>query len=204
MLILEQYGVRLSRLTEADIELVRKWRNSAAVANNMHYREPISASQQKAWFASINNKYNYYFLIEYAGKKVGVINAKNYSADEKFGEGGIFIGEPGYEGSFAAVFASLCLLNFVYHHLKHIKKSTAHVLRTNLQAIEYNKAIGYKLLPGQENAENQLYEMDMEDYIIASEGLNRAATLLNKGDSTLKISGTVCPENMDEINALLV
>ncbi len=202
MLILEQYGVKLVRLQEEDIELVRHWRNQSDIANYMEYRVQISPEAQVKWFHSINNKFNYYFVIVFEGKKIGLINAKNYEPSQGFGEGGIFIWDKEYINSFAAVFATLCLLNFSFITIG-LRKSRARILRNNERAIHYNKLIGYKLLPGQEDVENQLYELTLEDYKANSTKLNAAAAALCPGNGALTFSGTVCPENMDEINQLL-
>ena len=37
MIVLEQYGVRLIRIQEKDIELIRYWRNQADIINYMEY-----------------------------------------------------------------------------------------------------------------------------------------------------------------------
>ena len=203
MLVLQQYGVTLRRLTEEDIELVRHWRNQSDIANYMEYRNFITPEQQIVWFKSINNKFNYYFVIEFEGKKVGLINSKNYNPAEGFGEGGIFIWDNDYINSLVAVYSTLCLLNFVFFTLKLCKKSKARILRTNERAIHYNQLIGYKLLAGQENVENQLYELTLEDYVKHGTKLNKAACILNEEDITLKYSGVVCEENLDEVNKLL-
>ena len=80
----------------------------------------------------------------------------------------------------------------------------ARILRTNSRAIQYNKQIGYKLLPNQENVENQLYELSEEDYMKAGAKLNKAAALLCPGNEILKYSGVICEENLDEVNQLLL
>lgn len=203
MLILEQYGIRLVRIEEKDIELVRYWRNQSDIANYMEYRDFITPEDQKIWFKSIDNKYNYYFIIEFENKQVGLINVKNYDPELGFGEGGIFIWEKEYILSFAAVFASLCLLNFMLVKLNICKISRIRILSTNERAIHYNKLLGYKLLPGQENVENQLYELHIDDYIKLGEKLNRAAAKLSESNTELKFSGEVSEKNIDAINALL-
>lgn len=203
MLILEQYGVRLVRIQEKDIELIRSWRNQSDVSNFMEYRNHITAEEQKIWFQSVNNKNNYYFIIEYEGKQVGLINSKNYDPTVGFGEGGIFISDKAYINSFAAVFASLCLLNFMFLKLNVSEVSRVRVLKTNDRAIQYNKLLGYKLLPGQEHVENQLYELHINDYKTIGGKLNKTAALLSGGNSELKFSGEICAENMDAINKLL-
>jgi len=203
MLTLEQYGVRLVRLNFGDLELVRYWRNHSDVAEFMEYRREISEEMQAKWFQAINNKYNYYFIIEFEGKKIGLINSKDYDPALGFGEGGIFIWDKNYINSFAAVFSTLCLLNFVFFTLKLCSLSRARILRTNDRAIHYNKMLGYKLLPGQEDVVNQLYELSLEDYSRVAKKLNEAATILSEGKGTLTYSGRVCEENLDEINRLL-
>lgn len=169
----------------------------------MDYREYITPEMQKKWFQSVNNKYNYYFIIEFEGKKVGLINAKNFSYENGFGEGGIFISEEEYINSFAAVFSTLCLLNFVFYKVKLCTVSHARILRDNDRAIHYNMLIGYKLSPGQEEVKNQLYTLHLSDYEKMGGRLNKAAEMLNNGNGELEFSGTVCDENLDEINTLL-
>jgi len=203
MLTLEQYGVKLIRLDVEDIELVRHWRNQSDIANYMEYRNYITPEAQVKWFESINNKFNYYFIIEFEGNKIGLINSKNYSSTEGFGEGGIFIWDKAYENSFAAAFASLCLLNWVFFDLKLCDRSRARILRTNDRAIYYNKLIGYKILPGQEEVENQLYELHIEDYKHNAIKLNSAAAALSPGKEKLICSGKISDKNLPEINAFL-
>ena len=204
MLSIQQYGIKLIRLSEKDIEMVRCWRNQSDINNYMEYKNYITPIMQKEWFKSIHNKFNYYFVIEFEGIQVGLINAKNYIPEQGFGEGGIFIADKKYELSFAAVLATLCILNFVFFTLKICKTSMVRILRTNERAIHYNKLIGYRLLPNQENTFNQLYKLTIEDYIEHGTKLNKAAAILNNDDATLTYSGTVCDENIDEVNKLLL
>ena len=203
MLTIKQYGVTLRRITEADIELLRNWRNQQSVKMYMDYRKYITPEMQKKWFESVNNKFNYYFIIEFEGKNVGLINAKNFSYENGFGEGGIFIADEEYINSFAAVFSTLCLLNFVFYKVKLCTVSHARILRNNERARHYNMLIGYKLSPGQENIQNQLYTLHLSDYERMSEKLNKAAEALNNGNGELEFSGTAGEENLDEINAVL-
>lgn len=204
MITLEQYGVKLIRIQQKDIELVRYWRNQNTIANYMEYRNYITPVNQIKWFNSINNKLNYYFIIEFENKKVGLINSKNYDSKLGFSEGGIFIWDKNYLNSYVAIYSTLCFLNFIFFHLKISKKSFARILSNNPRAIQYNKQIGYKLMPDQNNVENQLYELSEEDYIICGGKLNKAAALLNPDHQILKYYGEICDENLDEVNALLI
>lgn len=203
MLILEQYGVRLVRVQQNDIELIRHWRNKETVANYMVFREHISAEAQQQWFKSINNKFNYYFLIEYENKQVGLINVKNYNPDLGFGEGGIFMWNDDEPQSLAAVFASLCLLNFMLVKIGVCQTSRIRILKDNARAIQYNKMLGYKLIPGQEEEEHQLYELHINDYLKEGAKLNTIAAKLNPQHEKLLYYGEVSDKNMDAINRLL-
>ena len=170
MLVLKQYGVSLIRVQEKDIELIRYWRNQSDIVNFMEYKNYIFPDAQKKWFTSIDNKLNYYFIIEFENKKIGLINVKNYDRLAGFGEGGIFIWDKNYVGSFAAVFSSLCLLNFMLLKVNVCSKSRVRILSNNDRAIHYNKLLGYKLISGQERELNQLYELDVNDYLQYNRG----------------------------------
>ena len=204
MLVLKQYGVSLIRVQEKDIELIRYWRNQSDIVNFMEYKNYIFPDAQKKWFASINNKLNYYFIIEFENKKIGLINVKNYDRLAGFGEGGIFIWDKNYVGSFAAVFSSLCLLNFMLLKVNVCSKSRVRILSNNDRAIHYNKLLGYKLISGQECELNQLYELDVKDYLQMGEKLNKAAQALADMDNNLIYVGEASEKNIEEINALLV
>jgi UDP-4-amino-4,6-dideoxy-N-acetyl-beta-L-altrosamine N-acetyltransferase len=204
MLTLKQYGITLTRIDENNIELIRYWRNQSDIITFMEHKSYITPCDQKKWFSTINNKLNYYFIIEFENKKIGLINVKNYSPNEGFGEGGIFIWDKNYLHSFAPAFSSLCLLNFMLVKLNVCKKSRIRVLKNNQRAIDYNKMLGYKLLPNQEMETNQLYELDIKDYLRQSIKLNNAAKILSDSDSELKYDGDICEKNIDEINQLLI
>jgi len=202
-MIIEQYGIRLKRLTAADIELVRQWRNHPEIRKYMAYKKYITPKMQQAWFASIDNKLNYYFLIEYKGKNIGVINAKNVDTIHMHGEGGIFIWENA-EDEYAGVLASLCLLNAVFYVLELFNKSFVRILRSNPKAIGFNSALGYGLLPGQEKHKNPYYLLTREDYEAKTKRLRETVAKLT-GDYALlpKVSGEVSEKNLEEVNGFL-
>ena len=200
MLVLEQYGVKLKRLEFDDIELVRKWRNQEYVSKNMEYKKKISIEEQVKWFNSINNLWNYYFIIEYNGNKIGVVNVKDVDFDAGFGEGGIFIGVLNKETQLAASFSSLCILNFSFKLLDLTTKSLIKVNKKNKQAIEYNRILGYKLL--ESRGDFDLYELRKEDYLINSNNLNKAAEKLT-GKPDLIFYGNESEINHPSINLLL-
>ncbi len=160
---LENYGVKLVPLTGQKIEMVRQWRNDPKISECMEYREYITPEMQKRWFESICNERNYYFIVEYDNKEIGMINAKNIDYKTMTNEGGIFIYDNKYLASDMPFLVSFCMIDFTENVLE-MKRGIAHILRNNKQSIEFNKALGYVLQPGQENVENQLYYLEKENY----------------------------------------
>jgi len=200
---IEQYDIVLSRLTIEDIELVRHWRNHPDVRKYMAFRKYISPEMQLRWFNGINNALNYYFLIEYKGEKIGVINCKNVNTVDMYGEGGIFIWDRKYWESFVPVMASMCLINAVFEVLKISNKSFIQILSDNHRAIRYNKQLGYVLLPGQEKIKNQWYVLVAEDYRKSAQKLLRGAAILTNDFNPPRILGEVSELQLDAINKVI-
>lgn len=158
------YGVKLERLKQADIELVREKRNSVVVSQFMHYREEITPEMQKVWFASIDNVNNMYYIIHYNEKKIGVVNGAQIDWEKReTGSGGIFVWEQGLWETEIPLMANLLMIDlslFLGLYKTYIK-----VLPSNYRAIKYNAMLGYRILPNQENEPNQAYVLDMEKYL---------------------------------------
>ena len=144
------YGVTLRRLTEDKIEMVRNWRNDPKIQQYMEFRDYITPEMQKKWFERINNDNNYYFIIVYEGKEIGLINIRDIDYETKDGEPGIFIYDDEYLNTDVPMRASFCMADFVWNTLK-LEKMHIHVLRNNRRAVTMNKTFGYKLAEGQEN-----------------------------------------------------
>ena len=203
MLTLSQYGVTLKRVTEHDIEEIRYWRNQPFIRNTMQFRKHITKKMQQEWFQSINNKYNYYFIIQYKDKNIGIINVRDVNLKEMYGEGGIFIWDKSYWDTFVPSFATFILLDFIFNILNISTKSFIRILKTNKKAIAYNQTIGYVEVPYQENKQHRVYVLPREDYNRKTKKLKRAAQLLSKDFEPMRISGEVSPINIQEINNLL-
>ncbi len=162
-MIISGYGIVLRRLTIEDIELVRQHRNSERIQQYMEYRQEITAEQQLTWFNSINNIHNNYFVIEHQGKKVGLIYGADINWETKTtGNGGIFIWDATYWETATPTASSFLLTDTSI--LLGLEKTYIKVLSTNQRAIEFNKSLGYQLLPNQDGILNQQYVLNIEDY----------------------------------------
>jgi len=164
IMILEKYGVILKRLTHDKIEMVRNWRNDPKISKYMEFREYITPEMQEEWFQRINNDNNFFFIIEHAGKEIGLVNAKDIDYEQKTVEGGIFIYDDDYLNSDIPFRASLCSSDFAFETLN-LERVIIHVLSDNKRAIKYNLMLGFERQPNQENIHNQLYFMTKENYL---------------------------------------
>ena len=178
-----KYGIILERLKEADIELVRQWRNSDPVRLNMRHREIITADQQRQWFWSVNNTRFNYMLIHYKGEKIGLLNDKNIDWTTLTSESGIFLGRPEYYSTFVPYLVSVAGIETTFYLLSW-RKQYAHILRSNVNAIKFNLQLGYRLCMEQEDPDYQLYEMTRESFEEKA-GKVRKAVRLIAGDDCL-------------------
>jgi len=169
---IEREHIRLIKLTEDFIELVREKRNLPVIQKKMEYRLHITPEMQQTWFASINNDDNLYFLIEVNGIVVGLINGSGI--DWKAGivnNGGIFVWEEDYLRSPEVVQASILLTDLGF--LAGIRKNYVRILSDNFASIAFNLSLGYQLMSGQLNVYNQRYELTEDNYITATRNIRR-------------------------------
>jgi RimJ/RimL family protein N-acetyltransferase len=134
--------LRLKKLEQEDIELVRKWRNSDRVRNKMVYKEFITREQQISWFKGLNPQKDFYFLFFVSDIPIGLVNLKNVSSSEA--EYGVFVGEESFDGKGYA-FAAVFLINHLAFMIMNLEKLVATILDDNKPAIRFNKALGYSL-----------------------------------------------------------
>jgi len=113
-MIITGYGIVLRRLTLEDIEQVRYWRNDPEINRWMIYQDSITSKQQREWFETINNPFNYYFIIEVQQTPIGLIYAKDLDPLTLEGEGGVFIGERNYRETDIPARASILWIRFCF------------------------------------------------------------------------------------------
>ncbi|MGZ4038323.1 MAG: hypothetical protein ACXVPQ_10880, partial [Bacteroidia bacterium] len=105
-----------------------------------------------------------YYIISYKGKKIGLINGAKIDWENMVtNSGGIFIWEEDYWKTNIPFSASLLLTDISFSI--GFKHTFIKVLRSNVQAINYNKQMGYRLCEGEEQNENQAYVLDEASYL---------------------------------------
>jgi RimJ/RimL family protein N-acetyltransferase len=137
-----RYGVTLKRIREEDLELVRYWRNSQKIRENMIYREYITPEMQKKWFDGINNYNNFFYIIQYNNDNIGLIDNKNTDWNLGSTESGLFLFDEKYYNTHIPIAASFILIEIGFYILNG-KDSHIKVLRSNKKAINYNLKLGF-------------------------------------------------------------
>ncbi|GIP47413.1 hypothetical protein J53TS2_10040 [Paenibacillus sp. J53TS2] len=164
--------VSLVPLQKEDIELVRRWRNAKHIQEYMSYREHITSQMQEKWFESLDKTKNFYYIILFENKKIGLSNIKNIDWEERCGEGGIFIYDVNFQNSVVPYMSSLLITKLAFEELK-FNYTYIHVLKSNKRAIRFNKSLGYLLAPNQEDVENQKYTLTKEKYEVTFKQLEK-------------------------------
>ena len=178
-LTLTGYGVTLRRLTHDKIEMLRQWRNDPKIQQYMIYRDYITPEMQETWFQKINNDHNFYFIIEYEGREVGMINIKDVDYEKRTGEPGQFMYADDLLNSDVSMRAFLCLSDYVWNVLK-LDSIYSHVIASNKRALQFNLLIGFEIVNGEENGENMRLVISRDKAMSPSPRFSKVIKLLSK------------------------
>lgn len=188
MLYFEGYGIQLKRLELQDIELVRYWRNSVHIRRFMEFRDEITPEMQLSWFNSIHPIRDYFFLISVKGKYIGLINGSDTDWEKGItGNGGIFVWEEDFWSTSIPFAAALLLTEFSFNF--GIRKSFVKILSDNNRSIQFNSALGYRLLPDQENVTNQKYVLEHDVFFETTKQARMQLSRIYNSDLIFRILG---------------
>lgn len=173
-MIVKQYGITYIRVCEEHLELIRYWRNKPFIRNTMQYQDYITYNMQQEWFRKINNKYNYYFILEHEEKKIGLINCKDTN-EQGVAEGGIFFWDMSYWNTPVPSLAALTMLEVIFEIFESGDTSIITVLKENKHALYFNKYLGYSVY----YEDDKVYKLKLtkEDYFNKTKRLIRAAKI---------------------------
>ncbi|GAA4388193.1 UDP-4-amino-4,6-dideoxy-N-acetyl-beta-L-altrosamine N-acetyltransferase [Hymenobacter koreensis] len=134
----------LRPLQHQDLETVRQWRNSEAVAQYMYHAEPITAEQQEAWFTSISaDASKQYWIITHEGRDVGVANL--YAINPAFQScyWAFYLGEQNVRGSGIGAKVEFAVLEYVFTELK-LNKLLCEVFVDNAKVVSMHEKFGFR------------------------------------------------------------
>ena len=158
---ISKYGITLTRLRKEDLEFVREKHNVKEAQSSSESAVEITAEMQQEWFDSINNFENFYYLIEYKGTKIGMLNNKKLDWEARTSESSLFLWDESQSETIVPALAALCLLEIGFYYLNwNVCYTRIH--SNNSKAIENAGNLGYELTEGKGSVENQLYFLTRE------------------------------------------
>lgn len=154
-----------------DLQLIRFWRNSDHVRNNMVFRGLVARDEQRIWFSSLQSDISRYYIYGLGNHDVGVVSMTNISREQKSFEAGIFCGDINYIGHWINVWAYVHLYDIAFEELG-LFVSFATILNKNDSAISLNKGLGY-VLDKKLSEEADRYKLEKNIYEIKVATLRR-------------------------------
>jgi RimJ/RimL family protein N-acetyltransferase len=138
----------------------------------MNFRDYITKEMHLKWFESINTSNNFYYVIQYEGEKIGLVNDKNIDWNEKIAEGGLFIWDKRYINSTIPMKISLLMLELAYTLLGW-NKTIVKVRKDNPRALKYNESLGYIVVEHNENSDYYTMELEKTRFFENFQKINR-------------------------------
>ena len=163
MQILKNHGITLTKLDEGSLEILRNWRNAPEISSNMEYRGHITSEDQNLWFRNLCAKTNYYFIINYQNRKIGLIHLNKFDHENSSAHAGLFIAESEFTGTGISLGASLLILTYAFDELK-LDIVYAKIKRDNLSALKYNSGLGF-VFERYLNESFSLYKTTKSDFL---------------------------------------
>lgn len=136
--------IQLIPLAAEHLEQVREWRNSEHVHKYMYTDNQISKEQQIAWFERVkDDKTKLYWVIQYEGKNIGVLNLANIDHHFKRCNWGFYFGDLSIRGKGIAGKVEYNMLRIVFEELK-LNKVCCEVFTWNTQVIKMHEKFGFR------------------------------------------------------------
>ena len=134
----------LRPLTADDLEMVRTWRNSEAVAQYMYTAQPVSAEEQQAWFERISTDASKeYWVIMHQGRPVGVANLYAINADFRSCYWAFYLGDENLRGSGLGAKVEMAVLGYVFEERK-LNKLLCEVFVSNDKVVAMHEKFGFR------------------------------------------------------------
>jgi hypothetical protein len=193
-MIIKKYGIELHRLKEDNVEMLRQKRNEKSIREKMFYQEEISFDEQLKWFKSINNIYNYYFVIHYKDEQIGLIHGKVLSYEARIAEGGIFLWNENYHNSVIPILSSVCMADITFLIMQ-MNKTLAEVRSDNNVALDYNLKLGYEIKEELKVEGKIKLELTKESYFKKAFELRKAVKKIAKDKHDVSWDDITIPMN---------
>lgn len=136
--------IKLVEITEKDIELIRKWRNSDEVAAYMYSDDKITSDQQKKWFQKVSkDKTTKNWIIEYNGKALGLASITGIDKILNSCYWAFYLGDTSVRGAGIGGKVEYNVLQYVFENLE-LNKLRCEVFTFNDNVIKMHEKFGFR------------------------------------------------------------
>ena len=136
--VLTGTAVTLRPITDADTDLIVKWRNTPSVVQNFIFRQTFTPEMHRSWLATkvATGQVVQYIILDNAdGKPVGSVYYRDIDNHNRSAEYGIFIGEESARGKGLGTEAARLFTQFGVDTL-HLHRISLRVLAENAAAMK--------------------------------------------------------------------
>ncbi|MBV7316389.1 GNAT family N-acetyltransferase [Shewanella sp. NIFS-20-20] len=168
----ERYGITLQPITEADLEMVRLWRNSPEISQHMLDQRPISQAQQQAWFAGLcGDEQRAYWVASFKGEPIGVASLVAIDRERRQCEPSMYIYPQHYRNNIVPFCVAFALNDMAFFELG-MGLLVGKVFRENVASLRFHLKCGYQ---AQDDHHGELIPMTLRvvDYQAARDPLAR-------------------------------
>ena len=159
---ISKYGITLSLLRQEDIEFVsQKFYPKEENLSNESSESPAANVQE--WIDSIYTFKNFYYIIEYKGVKIGMINDKVLDWQSRNSETELILWDYSYSDTILPMLATLCLLETGFYYLGWKSYKTM-IRQTDLKGIKNATSLGFVLSDKQHKHQDQEYVLSKESF----------------------------------------
>ena len=138
--------VTLRPITDADTDLIVRWRNDPAVQQFFIFREPFTPEMHRNWLHTKveTGKVVQYIIVDNAdGKSVGSVYFRDIDPANESAEYGIFIGEADARGRGVGTAAARLMLRYCFEE-EQLHRVYLRALSENGQAVRSYEKAGFR------------------------------------------------------------
>ena len=136
--------IELVPIQAEDLEIVRKWRNSAEVSQYMYTENFITKEQQEKWFKKVQkDDTSKYWMIKFEDEKLGVANIVDIDRRNSKCNWGFYLGNSNIRGKGIGAKVEFNVLKYVFEELK-LNKLCGEVFSFNEKVVKMHEKFGFR------------------------------------------------------------
>jgi UDP-4-amino-4,6-dideoxy-N-acetyl-beta-L-altrosamine N-acetyltransferase len=136
--------IELVGIEEADLEMIRSWRNSEEVSKYMYSNDLITEDQQWNWYQKIqSDKACHYWMIVYEGEKIGVASVNEINYTQENCSWTFYLKAQAVRGAGIGSKVEYHILKYVFEELK-MHKLRGEIFEFNDKVIKLHERFGFR------------------------------------------------------------